>query len=320
LDEALFGKNADPETGARWSIRERSSLPILPQLPSSLEEIVLANPNSSGKHRVALNDAQVWSYDTPQGGTSNKALFVDGTVRAMPLPSISGVAHSEAFIHPALLGHMWPKRVLIISETPLSLIQRVWQYESVLHTTVVGTNPSALELTKQYMNSMTKCPDDDGNETDCLSLSDDDLYFTDTQDVKQWLEDMADGMIPNPDHDTLYTDDPYELRCAVHPQFDAVFVDIPTGKDDSPWLDIDFHISLKRLLNPESVVVVNSGSAPSMDWPYDTAGAEYPGRDNFVRQAGRNVKNGGIGYYVVSVYDEVSERQASFCRIYPFLA
>jgi hypothetical protein len=131
---------------------------------------------------------------------------------------------------------------------------------------------------------------------------------------------MADGMIPNPDHDTLYTDDPYELRCAVHPQFDAVFVDVPTGKDDSPWLDIDFHTSLKRLLNPESVVVVNSGSAPSMDWPYDTAGAEYPGRDKFVRRTGRHANKGGLGYFVISVYDEVSKRQESLCRIYPFVA
>eukprot|EP00978_Attheya_sp_CCMP212_P031358 scaffold118157_cov49-Attheya_sp.AAC.4 len=75
LDEALFGKSSDPETetetetGARWSIRERSSLPIVPQLPSSLEEVLLANPNYRGKNRVALNDAQLWSYHTPQGGT-----------------------------------------------------------------------------------------------------------------------------------------------------------------------------------------------------------------------------------------------------------
>jgi hypothetical protein len=57
-----------------------------------------------------------------------------------------------------------------------------------------------------------------------------------------------------------------------------------------------------------------------MDWPYDTAGAEYPGRDKFVRQAGRRANKGGLGYFVLSVYDEVSKRQESLYRIYPFVA
>jgi len=273
---------------------------------ASVEETILGNPMMKSRTRLQYSTAEdassptsnkirqleVWSYEDAKYHLPVKSLFVDGYLAATT--ASAGIAHAEALVHPAMVAHPLPARALVISLAPNAIIKEILKYKSIEHVSVLGSDTVATEMISKYMPSFNDCsflsPQDSAN---CMTSSKVEVIKTDLQ---AWLQYVS------PD------------------TFDVVYVDVPIGKQE--WLSVDVHKDLRHFLGLNSVVVVNSGSSPSL-FEVNTETLFSP-REGLIRQAAKRESRGGLGYDVF-VYDEVSFivgrrilalNQTHFCRMF----
>lgn len=322
-----------PSYEGGFDMRERRRLDITTALPSSSG----ADPQ--------LEDVQVWEYHPVGSKKSLvRSLFVDGLLRAtapmskssfMPLSSMavtSTTAHAEAMIHPAMVAHVAPKRIALWSTTPQPLLREILKHTFVEHVTIVGASTRAVNVLNQFLPALNDCSYRYSSKSTKKKKHGGVSYACmDQPSVKVIYNESAmawvDGLLL--DYETEYRLDEYYngsvtgspencdmkapwvqrgCRYSREPQFDIIFIEIPADQfkvqEEISWLNVHLHQKLLRLLAPESLVVVNAGSAPILGAPKRERGNPNP-RDNFLRDAGRSVNQGGIGYTSTLVYEEV---------------
>jgi len=274
--------------------------------PASIETMILSNPsisyrspiisssakihqspiNTSTSTTAASTNTDIWLYKEAGITNPTKSLFYDSTLRATT--SHVGQAHAESFILPAIIANGGPTNILIFSETPMAYIQQVLKYKYMEYLAVVGVDVDALELTKTYMKELDDCEDlvDDG------VCSEDERVHIVEENINDWLDMSAEL-----------------AKTSYNETYDVIYLDIPASPQNPKqieWLSNEFHEKLQKLMNEETVVVVNAGTSPELNVDFDIVKSSNLVRDKFLDWAFISKKNGGFGYGVGTIYDEVS--------------
>jgi hypothetical protein len=282
-----------------WSIQRRASMLEMNSVDSviaaqdykdrqaaSIEELILNNPLMKNRTRLVstISDSrslEVWSYDDVNSKEPVKALFINGYISATT--ASAGAAHAEALVHPALVAHPSPKRVLVISLSPVPIVMETLKYKSVEHVSIVGWDARAIDLIETYMPSINDCSFLLEESPSCMKSAAAEVI---KEDVHAWLEHKSRSEL-----------------------FDVILVDVPEGEQN--WLSVDMHNKLGDLVQSrDAIAVVSSGSAPSL-FDIDTATVLSP-RETFLRQGARSKDNGGFNVYI-HVYDEVRRQTVIIC-------
>jgi spermidine synthase len=275
----LINKKLDCYQGMLWSISKRRAPADRMQLDHalSLERMVLERHDLEERTRLASLDTshpvEIWQYS--DGHVKVRALFVDG--RLQSTTHVSGAAHAEALVHPAVLSVVEvPEYIVIISLEPTAILREVLKHARVQSILLVGANADALALAEKYMPSNNDCSFIGKEITACLSQPNVSIV---NENVTEWLDVQAASkdFVAN-----------------------VVLVDVPP--DDNTLLSLDVQTKLRSILSDESVVVVATGSAPKLDDTYD-----LDARHSLLQQAPRAATVGGLNYFHVYVYDEVRE-------------
>jgi hypothetical protein len=253
---------------------------------ASIEELILSNPLMKNRTRLVstISDSrslEVWSYVDVNSKEPVKALFINGYISATTAPA--GAAHTEALVHPALVAHPSPKRVLVIALCPVPIVMEALKYKSVEHVSIIGWDAGAIDLIVTYMPTINDCSILLEESPSCMKSAAAEVI---EEDVHAWLEHKSQSK-----------------------SFDIILVDVPVGEYN--WLSVDMYKKLGDLVeSTDTIAVISSGSAPSL-FDIDTETALSP-RETFLRQAARSKDNGGFDADM-HVYDEVRRQNVIRC-------
>jgi len=254
----------------------------------------------------------IWHTQETETTSSSRTLYLNSTLRLTTTDTQN--AHSEAFVHPALVTHTASQRVLLISEMPLGHVKELMKYRSVNHVSAVGADVRAVEMARSYMPSLDDCGGIEGRSASCMDDESVEMVIRDKdmeggsgeEGVDLWIDGMVaqleEGIDDEEEDECDLLDEKEETySCAEHPYFDVILLDI-SGDRSNRWLSNDFHLKLRRLMTDNSILVVNYGSFPvSLDGRnyYDASA-----RDMFLTSTTKAEDEGGLGYENVHAYDE----------------
>jgi hypothetical protein len=192
----------------------------------------------------------------------------------------AGVAHAEALVHPALVAHPSPKRVLVNSLSPVPIVMEVLKYKSVEHISIIGSDVAAVDLIDTYMPTISFLLEESPS---CMKSAAAEVI---EEVVHAWLEHKSQSDL-----------------------FDIILVNVPEGEHS--WLSVDMHNKLWDLIESEdAIAVVSPRFAPSL-FDIDTETVHSP-RESFLRQGARSKDNDGFQIAML-VYDEVRRQTVIHC-------
>jgi spermidine synthase len=90
---------------------------------------------------------------------------LDGVLKAS---SESGLASYESFVHPAMLTHPDPKKVLVFGSTTGATVKELLKHKSVEEVALVGVDKSVLSFAKDKLHAWNDCSDIVNAEENCL--------------------------------------------------------------------------------------------------------------------------------------------------------
>ena len=315
LDKAI-GVASSPSSF--WTIERRPSLLEMRQgtyqIPdeASIDKRVLSSPekisrtlttSTRNQGDASSSSLDIWGYKE----ANNKHevtldLFMNSTLRATT--NAASQAHAEAMVHPALIAHPYPYRVAVISDAPLAFVRELMKYngkQGSLDIHIVGADLQTVEVTRKLMPSLDDCSNMAHAADSCMESANITLF---EEQVDEWMDALLDDIDPS-HYDECVEDDNYpNLVCAPPPLFDVILLDVSRDRKHH-YLSSEFHKKLKRLLNIESILVINDGSEPAVDVNFEIA-SNNAIRDSFLSKATIDESLGGIGYKYTFVYDEVS--------------
>ena len=306
-----------------WSIRDRPSVPEMihewdtvssiassqmnkDKLESSIQKLILQRADIQKRMRIDSANMvyteeqkpplEVWHYELPEHKYAIRSLFVNGHLQSTTLPA--GNAHAEALVHPAMISVLSPKKIMILSLEPTSILREVLKHKAVESVTVLGHNRGAVEMVQKHMSTLDDCKFLQSDEISCFRQ---DIVEMIEMDVEDWLR--------------------VEFQVAFesnwqYPYFDAIFVDVPGS--NSRWLAKDFQRMIDELVDDESAVVLAAGSMPSM-FDQNDDNFDFSPRDLLLKESHRSRNNGGLGYNQLYPYDEPLARPlaSSFFVLFP---
>jgi len=129
---------------------------------STLMNMILSKPINqiTNKRRLysSLNltkhDIQVWQYTTATGTIPRDAtnIFINQILRFTS--AAASAIHAEALVHPALINHVSPKRVLVVSDMPFAILDELYKYNTSLveRIDVVGTSAEIRQVMNTHFN------------------------------------------------------------------------------------------------------------------------------------------------------------------------
>ena len=159
----------DPGVDSWWTI-----LPSLgnndDNVGNTLSRLVLSRAPSevtNKKRLYSFNQIQVWEYDTPKSeaeGTHVLSIFINQVLR-FTTETMSSIIHAEALVHPVMISHPGPSRVLLVSDFPFAIIDELQKYNASLleRIDVAYASPEVRDITSRYLlttnySSQTKIP------------------------------------------------------------------------------------------------------------------------------------------------------------------
>ena len=269
----------------------RQAEEIVSSRAASLETLVLSNLNAISRvphktfslswggdevYDLSASAIDIWTVQEA-GKNPITSLFIDGNLRATT--GDAGTAHAEAFVHPALVAHTFPRYVVVISDMPSALLAEILKHKSVEKVTVLGFNNHSIDLSMQYFANSTSC----FSEGEFNSCNEDERVDYVKDSVDTWL-----------DAEINYVSDDEERDDG---NFDVVFIDASVS---SQYLSQDFSKKLKKIISDDSMVIFNTGSMPSLDLTSSTTDSVV--RDDFLSLL-MYEEDSEYGYAMV--YDEV---------------
>jgi len=238
---------------------------------SSLETTILSNQFLFNKQLLAkVDDAEVWQYSKlGSKDVVSTSLYIDS--KLSDTTEFAGVARAEAFVHPSLLSHPNPSAVAIVSDSPLTLMNEALKHKSV--------DLVVLYTSKEMETTIFPHLNDCSEHEECYDSEMVLLMDVDKMDIYEAPTD-SNG-------EPIY--------------FDALFYD---GSDLS-------YENLKEMFDmvvddPNSVIVINTGSTPSFDNVIHPNISDNDHRADYLRKSTKLESNGGYELGIAHVYDEVS--------------
>ena len=258
---------------------------IPPSSEGTLEKMVLSNSNALSRTPLyppprgwEMTDqtknlsVDIWKVEE-FGRRPVISLFMDGKLRATT--GEAGLAHAEAFVHPALLALPDPpRRIAVISDMPLAFLKEVLKYKSIEEVSLVGSNTDAMNLAIIYLDdSFNKCYMN-GESKDCLQ---DNRVNVVTESVNVWLDSKLDEGVE---------------------KYDAILIDVASPDQYDEFLSSGFSEKIQQII--ESVVVFNCGSQPALNT--DGVVSNNLARDDFLEMLTFQEYS---EYSKATLYDEV---------------
>jgi spermidine synthase len=90
---------------------------------------------------------------------------LDGVLKAS---SESGPASHESFVHPSMLAHPDPKKVLVFGSTTGATVKELLKHKSVEDVALVGVDKSILSFAQEKLHAWNDCSDTVNVTENCL--------------------------------------------------------------------------------------------------------------------------------------------------------
>ncbi len=152
-----------------------------------------------------------------------KTLFLDSKIQSA---EIDEFVYHEALVHPAMMAHSHPKKVLIIGGGEGATLREVLKHNSVQKATMVDIDEELVKLCAKYM--------------------------------PKW----SNGAFENPRTELIFEDARQFVERTIE-KYDVIISDLTEPLEEGPSVYLftrEFYKKLFNILNKEGVLVVQSGS------------------------------------------------------------
>jgi len=197
---------------------------------------------------------------SPEFVTPDRILFLDGTVQS--ITSAEHIYH-EALVHPAMFAHPAPKRVAILGGGEGATLREVLKHNTIETALMIEIDQQLVAICREFLPSFSDCSDLKGRANNCFDDKRADVQFA---DGRQWFidrfgtEDAAAATTntnSNSNQDLL-------LDVII---LDALDPEDETEISDMLYSDKSFINSLVRSLSDQGVLVIQIGTAATIDDP-----------------------------------------------------
>ena len=177
------------------------------------------------KERVlAAGKTSFQEYEIFENAQWGKTLMLDGRLQSA---EIDEFVYHEALVHPAMVAHPDPRRVLVLGGGEGATLREVLRHPPVSQACMVDIDGELVELCRQWLPSFHRGAFDDPRTA---------LVFA---DGRAWLADQPDG------------------------SFDVIIVDLPEPLEEGPaslLFSREMYHLVRRKLGPGGLMSVQSGS------------------------------------------------------------
>jgi spermidine synthase len=116
--------------------------------------------------------------------SATRQVYLDGVLKSN---SVGQAAAHESAVHPPMLAHDAPKRVVIFGVGLGASTREVLKHKTVEEVTVVGADRAMVDFSKKYLPEWSDCSyaSKDGSETNCFD--DSRVHFVYDQSPSEWI-------------------------------------------------------------------------------------------------------------------------------------
>lgn len=139
---------------------------------------IASTKTSSGKI------ARVYEMQELNYPSATRQIYLDGVLKSN---SVGQAAAHESSVHPPMISHDAPKRVVIFGAGLGASIREVLKHKSVEEVTVVGADRSMVELSKQHLPEWNDCSYASKNGKGFSCFDDDRVHFVYDQSPSEWI-------------------------------------------------------------------------------------------------------------------------------------
>ena len=177
---------------------------------------------------AAAGQTSFQSYEIFVSSLWGKALILDGRLQSA---EVDEFVYHEALVHPVMVAHPEPRRVLILGGGEGATLREVLRHPPVTQAVMVDIDAELVHIRRQFLPSFHQGALDDPRAT---------LVFT---DGRAWLADQPDGA------------------------FDVIILDITEPLEEGPaslLFTREMYELARRKLGPGGLMAVQSGSGNIM--------------------------------------------------------
>jgi len=215
------------------------------------------------KYNMTVGDPRLHS---PEYATPDRLLFLDGTLQS--ITSAERIYH-EALVHPAMFAHPGPKHVAILGGGEGATLREVLKHNTIESALMIELDQELVELCREHMPTFSNCSDLKGSAASCF---DDERATVEFIDGRQWFMERF-GVAPTQ---------------AAETKLDVIILDALDPEEehmvesDMLYSDINFLNSLVNALSDDGVLVIQVGTAATIDDPRPEFGI-YKNRERLFR-------------------------------------
>eukprot|EP00531_Pseudo-nitzschia_arenysensis_P015021 CAMPEP_0116124860 /NCGR_PEP_ID=MMETSP0329-20121206/5507_1 /TAXON_ID=697910 /ORGANISM="Pseudo-nitzschia arenysensis, Strain B593" /LENGTH=676 /DNA_ID=CAMNT_0003618871 /DNA_START=111 /DNA_END=2142 /DNA_ORIENTATION=+ len=182
----------------------------------------------------------------------DRILYVDGVLQSRRSAEIP---YHEALVHPAMVAHKSPKRVLLLNCGGGAALREVLKHRGVEQVVMVEEEPDVIEVSRKFFPEYHDCSNIQGITPNCMNDTRVELIYS---DVFEWTADQYNDET-EAEFDVIIMDELYYIE-------EFVFKDDATDEEEP----VTFYLS--ELLTSDGIFATQVGDAPTLD----TAGSGNP--------------------------------------------
>jgi len=185
----------------------------------------------------------------------DRILFVDGVLQSRRSAEIP---YHEALVHPAMVAHKSPKRILLLNCGGGAALREVLKHKSVEQVVMIEEEPDVIEVSREFFPEYHDCSNIQGIPPNCMNDTRVELIYS---DVLEWTAIQYD-METGTEFDVIIMDELYYIE-------NFEFKDVNEGEEPEE-LEITYFLS--ELLASDGIFATQVGDSPTLD----TAGNGNP--------------------------------------------
>jgi len=180
----------------------------------------------------------------------DRILFVDGVLQSR---RSSEIPYHEALIHPAMVAHKSPSRILLLNCGGGAALREVLKHKGVEKVVMVEEEPEVIQVSKKFFPEYHDCSSIQGITQNCMEDPRVELIYSDVHDwVTTQYEEEKERVF-----DVIVMDELYYVENAE--------VDDEQGEGDEEEDDEDeFAFYLFELLDSDGIFAAQVGDAPAL--------------------------------------------------------
>lgn len=159
-------------------------------------------PSLAAYKKSLLNDASYYSKH-PEVFKPDKAIYLDGVVQSR---LFGEAAYHEALVHPAMVAHPNPKRVVIVGGGEGATLREVLKHNTVERVTMIEIDKEMVDICREHLPEWNTCSNLVGSTESCFDDPRAEIFFEDA--VAWFIEHFGDRdcIDPSQRYDVLIMD------------------------------------------------------------------------------------------------------------------